>query len=164
MRFFEKCRPEIYVHAAKLRRDKKTGKRLWGFTLINTLGVDEVLKCDSIIERAYEYILTLDNCACELLLDAMVLDCQVDFYALFDDKVKALRLEHVDIDGLRMTREGETVELWFQFEVELERCKGLHDWVKKFAYTRLWAEFTPAQGDLGMQPVAQGELEMQPKK
>lgn len=30
MRFFEKIRPQIYLHGAKLRRDKKTGKRLWG--------------------------------------------------------------------------------------------------------------------------------------
>jgi hypothetical protein len=158
VKFFEKCRPEVYVHGAKLRRDKKTGKRLWGFTLIITLSIDQVLKCDSVIERAYEYILTLDNCATELLLDAMVIDCAVDFYALIDNKERALRLDHVDIGGLRMTRDGEVVELWFQFEVELERSLGLHEWVKKFAYTRLWAEFVPAQGNLGMEPAAQGEL------
>jgi len=29
MRFFEKKRPEVFVQSAKLRRDKKTGKRLW---------------------------------------------------------------------------------------------------------------------------------------
>ena len=162
MKFFEKCRPEVYVHGAKLRRDKKTGKRLWGFTLIVTLGIDQVLKCASIFESAFGFILTLDHCCTELLLDAMVTDCTVDFYALIEDKAKALHLEHVDIGGLRMTRDGETVELWFQFEVELERSLGLHEWVKKFAYTRLWAEFTPAQGSLEMQPAAQGELASDP--
>jgi hypothetical protein len=162
VKFFEKCRPEVYIHGAKLRRDKKTGKRLWGFTLIVTLCIDQVLKCDGILERAYGYILTLDNCVRELLLDSQVIDCAVDFYALIDDKVRALRLDHVDIGDLRMTREGETVELWFKFETELERSLGLHEWVKKFAYTRLWAEFVPAQGSLGMQPLALGELARDP--
>ncbi len=158
MKFFEGCRPEVYIHGAKLRRDKKTGKRLWGFTLIVTLAIDQVLKCAAIFESAFGFILTLDNCCSELLLDATVTDCAIDFYALIDDKAMALVLEHVDIGGLRMTRDGEIVELWFQFEVELDRSLGLHDWVKKFAYTRLWAEFKPAQGSLGMEPVAQGDL------
>jgi hypothetical protein len=152
MHLFEKCRPEVYIHGAKLRRDKKTGKRLWGFTLINTLDIDQVLKCSAVIECAYEYILTLDHCACEVLLNAMVNDCHVDFFALLDDSAKALQLEHIDIGNLRLTREGETVELWFQFEVELERCSGVHEWVKKFAYTRLWAEFTQVQGSLSLNP------------
>ena len=36
MKFFEKMRPEVFLHSAKYRRDKKTGKRIWGFTLIVT--------------------------------------------------------------------------------------------------------------------------------
>jgi hypothetical protein len=46
MRFFEGRKPEVYIHGAKLRRDKKTGKRLWGLTLIITLDVQDVLQCD----------------------------------------------------------------------------------------------------------------------
>lgn len=149
MRFFEKLRIEVFIHLAKLRRDKKTGKRFWCFTLITTFGIDQALRCDGTLEAAYAYLLTLENCASEVFLDTLVLDCTVDFFALQPDVVRAMRLEHVEIKGLRMTRDAKTAELWMQFENDIERPEGLHAWVKKFAYTRLWAEFTPAQASLG---------------
>ncbi len=157
MRFFTGCRPEVYIHGAKLRRDKKTGKRLWGLTLIVTLDIDQVLQCGKVIESAYGYILTLDNLAVDVMLSLMVPGCTVDFFALVEDKNPALHLERVDLGGLRMTRDGETVELWFQFEAELEYTPGLHEFVKKFAYTRLWAQFSPRQGDLEMSAAEPGE-------
>jgi hypothetical protein len=37
VKFFLKMRPEVFIQRAKYFRDKKTGKRIWGFTLIVTL-------------------------------------------------------------------------------------------------------------------------------
>ena len=85
MRFFEKYRPEIYWHGAKLRRDKKTGRRLWGLTMIVTLAPELVLKCDEVIEQAYAYILTLDNQVDEVLLGAVARWMSIDFFGLADD-------------------------------------------------------------------------------
>lgn len=47
-----------------------------------------------------------------------------------------------------MTREKNVVEFWFAGEHE--NCDGLHAFMKKFAYTRLWAQFSPQQGDLAL--------------
>ena len=151
MRFFEGCTPEVYIHGAKLRRDKKTGKRLWGLTLIITLDVQDVIKCAPVIEREYEYLLTLENCGVEVLLDAAVMGCIVDFFAAVVDKKPALQLEGLDLAGLRLTRADKTVELWFQFEDEINA--GLHAFVKEYAFTRVWARFTPLQGSLAMEVV-----------
>lgn len=141
MRFFEGLRPELLVHGAKLRRDKKTGKRLWGLTLINTLQPEQVIKCHATIEAAYIYLLTLDNCAAEVLLGTFVERCAIDFFAKCDDKKTTLHLDGVDLGGFRLTRDGKVVELWFQFE--LENGASLHAFVKEYAYTRLWAQFKP---------------------
>jgi hypothetical protein len=148
MRFFEDMRPEIYIHGAKLRRDKKTGKRLWGLTLINTLLPEQVIKCDGTIEAAYIYMLTLENCAVEVMLGTIVESCVIEFFAKVEDKKSTLRLEGVDLGGFRLTRDGKVAERWFQFE--LENSASLHAFIKEYAYTRLWAEFKPA--DLFTQP------------
>jgi hypothetical protein len=142
MRFFEDMRPEIYIHGAKLRRDKKTGKRLWGLTLINTLLPEQVIKCDGTVEAAFIYLLTLENCAAEVMLGTIVESCVIEFFAKVEDKKSTLRLEGVDMGGFRLTRDGKIAELWFQFE--LENNASLHAFVKEYAYTRLWAEFKPA--------------------
>lgn len=160
MAFFRGLRPEVYLHYAKLRRDKKTGKRLWAVTLITTLGVDQALSCGDQIESCYAYILKLDNGAVDVALNLLIDCCMVDFFALIDDADAALHLERVDLAGFRVTRVKETAELWFQFE--LENTDALHEAMKKFAYTRVWAQFRPDQGLLpGLEPVAQGAL---PKK
>jgi hypothetical protein len=150
MRFFEGLRPEIYIHGAKLKRDKKSGKRLWGLTLINTLLPEQVVKCDSTIEAAYIYLLTMENCAAEVLLGTLVESGTIDFFAKFEDKKPVLHLEGADLAFFRLTREGNVAELWFQFEVE--NNAGLHAFVKEYAFTRVWAEFTPGQGELPMKP------------
>lgn len=139
MRFFEGLRPEIYVHRAKLRRDKKTGKRMWGLTLINSLLPEEAIKCDGTIEAAYIYLLTLENCAADVALSTIVPSCVIEFFGKVDDKKSTLRLEGVEMGGLRLTRDGKVAELWFEFE--LENTASLHAFVKEYAYTRLWAEF-----------------------
>lgn len=61
MRFFEKQRPQVYIHTAKLRRDKKTGRRLWQFTLIVTMTVDQVEACDVPIAKVWEYLTDRDS-------------------------------------------------------------------------------------------------------
>ena len=73
MRFFEKMRPQVFVHSAKLRRDKKTGKRLWMFTLIVTLDVKLVESCDVTIARAWEYITGPDCAAVECVIASQVM-------------------------------------------------------------------------------------------
>lgn len=142
MRFFEGLRPEIYIHGAKLRRDKKTGKRLWGLTLINTLIPEQVTKCDQTIEAAYVYLLTLENAASESMLITLFQACAIDFFAKSEDNKPVLHLDGADLGSFRMTRNGKVAELWFQFE--LENSGVLHAFVKEYAYTRLWAQFTPA--------------------
>jgi hypothetical protein len=142
MVLFEGLRPEIYIHGAKLRRDKKTGKRLWGLTLINTLLPEQVVKCDGTIEAAFIYLLTLENCAAEVLLSTVIASCVIDFFGKDEDKKATLHLEGVDLGSFRLTRDGKVAELWFQFE--LENSASLHAFVKEYAYTRLWAQFKPA--------------------
>ena len=142
MGLFEGLRPEIYFHGAKLRRDKKTGKRLWGLTLINTVQPEQVVKCDATIEAAYIYLLTLNNCAEEVTLSTKITDCVIDFFGKDDDKKTTLHLEGLDLGGFRLTRKEKVAELWFQFE--LENTASLHAFVKEYAYTRLWAEFRRA--------------------
>jgi hypothetical protein len=141
MKFFEGLRPEIYIHGAKLRRDKKTGKRLWSLTLINSLLPEQVTECDETILAAFIYLLTLENCAAEVMLGTVAESCGIDFFANVEDKKTTLRLEGVDLGGFRLTRDGKIAELWFQFE--LENSASLHAFVKEYAYTRLWAEFKP---------------------
>jgi len=150
MKFFDKLRPEVYVHRAKLRRDKKTGKRLWGLTCIVTLNPDLVVACDETVNAAYIYALTLENCAGEVLLNSEGRGMTVDFYAKTDDKKPTLHLEALDIGSLRMTRGGEVAELWFQFEAE--NSAGLHSFVKEYAFTRVFATFTAGQGELALIP------------
>lgn len=113
MKFFDGIRPQIYIYGAKLKRDKKTGKRLWALTLIVTLKPE--------------------------LLGAIATWMSIDFYALAEDRKPALRVQGVDLEGLRLTRDAETVELWFQFEVE--NSATVHPFMKEYAFTRLWADF-----------------------
>lgn len=148
MKFFDGLRPEVYVHGAKLRRDKKTGKRLWRLICIVTLDPNLPLACDETVIAGCIYLLNLENCACEVLLDAEARGAIADFYAKVDDKKPALHLEGLDIGGLRMTREAQTAEFWFQFEAE--NNAGLHSFVKEYAFTRVFAKFAIGQGQLAL--------------
>jgi hypothetical protein len=159
MRFFEKQRPELYIHAVKLRRDKKTSRRLWGFTLIVTFSVDLSESCDVSIAKAWQYITERDSAAVDVLLASETEGTMIDFFAQIDDATPVLHLEGVDLMGLRLTREKNVVE--FRFTGEHENSAGLHAFMKEYAFTRLWAQFKPSQGDLAMRPVAEGKL---PKK
>lgn len=148
MRFFERERPQVYIHTARLKRDKKTGRRLWQFTLIVTMTAELVETCDVPVAKAWEYVTDRDAAALELLLASEVQGCTIDFFAQIDDAVPALHLEHVDLTGLRFTRDKNTVEFWFSGEHVNEG--GIHDFMKPYAYTRLWAAFKPSQGELAM--------------
>ena len=155
MKFFEGCRPEIYWHGAKLRRDKKTGRRLWALTLIVTLTPELVAKCDEVIKRSHAFIVTLENQVEEILLGAIAQWVSIDFFPLIDDAESALHVAGVDLCSLRMTRDGETVEFWFQFE--MENNSRLHALVKEYAFTRLWAEFRPRKNEIeAAQAAAEG--------
>lgn len=155
MRFFEKARPEVFLHTAKFRRDKKTSKRVWGFTLIVTFSAELGKSCDVAILKAWQYLTDRDAAAVETLLAKEVAGCAIDFFAQVDDAEPALHLDAVDLVGLRMTRDKQLVEFWFAGEHEL--CDGLHSFMKKFAYTRCWAQFSPQQGDLPMKPAKKGK-------
>jgi hypothetical protein len=152
MKFFQKMRPEVFLHSAKYRRDKKTGKRIWGFTLIVTftekLGADLAKSCDVPIAKAFAYISERDTAAVDVSLASEVAGCALDFFGQIDDAEPALHLEGVDLAGLRMTRDKTVIEFWFSGEHE--NTDGLHAFMKKFAYTRCWAQFSPQQGDLAL--------------
>jgi hypothetical protein len=146
MRFFEKQRPQVYIHTARLKRDKKTGRRLWQFTLIVTMTVELVEKCDVPIAKAWEYITDRDSAGVDVFLASEVEGCAIDFFAEVDDVNPVLHLEGVDLAGLRFTRDKNTVEFWFSGEHVNEG--GIHDFMKPYAYTRVWAAFKPSQGEL----------------
>jgi hypothetical protein len=129
-----------------LRRDKKTGKRLWGLTCIVTLDPKLVLSCDETVNAAFVYLLTLENCAAEVVLNSAAERAIADWFAKDDDKKPCLHLEGLDIAAMRLTRDGQIVELWFQFEAE--NSAGLHSFVKEYAFTRVWAKFAAGQGEL----------------
>lgn len=158
MRFFHGTRPQVYLHGVKLRRDKKTGRRLWGFVLIVTLNASLVESCDVEMAKAWEYITCKESGAVDVHLLAIAAAQLIDFYAHVDDATPALHLEGVDLEGLRLTRDGSLVELWFQGEHE--NNAGLHLFMKEYAYayTRFWAQFKSRQSDLPMGDKAKANL------
>ncbi len=157
MKFFEKQRPQVYIHGAKLRRDKKTGKRMWSFVLIVTLTPELARSCAAQVVKGWEYVGTADNACYEMLLTPIIEGCTIDFFAQIDEATPALHLEGIDLGGFRLTRgEGGVIELWFGGEHE--NSAGLHAFVKEYAFTRCWAAFALGQRELGLKPVAQGRL------
>ena len=157
MRFFEGQRPQVYIHTAKLKRDKKTGRRLWQFTLIVTMTVEHVEACGVPIAKAWDYITDRDSSAVDVLIASEVERFQIEFFAQIDDATPVLHLQGVDLVGMRFTRDKDTVEFWFSGEHVNEG--GIHDFIKPYAYTRVWAAFKPPQMELQMEPAAQGQLE-----
>lgn len=149
MRFFEKKRPEIFVHSAKLRRDKKTGKRLWAFTLIVTFSCELAESCEAPIAKAWAYISERDSAVIDLLLDVMCPGTTIDFFGQADDAETVLHLEGVDLGVLRLTRSANVVEFWFSGEHK--NNSRLHSFMKEFAFTRCWAQFSPLQGELKLE-------------
>lgn len=149
MRFFEKKRPEVYLHSVKLRRDKKTGRRLWQFTLIVTFSVELAESCDVPVAKAWQYITEREASAVDVLIASEIAGCAIDFFAQIDDAEPTLHLDGVDLGGLRLTRDQNSVEFWFGGEHE--NSGVLHAFMKEYAYTRCWAQFSPQQGDLQME-------------
>ena len=150
MKFFEKMRPEVLIHTAKFKREKKTGRRIWQFTLIVTFSAELAKSCDVAIAKAWKYITEREAAAVESLIASEVEGCAIDFFAVIDDADPALTLEAVDLGGLRMTRDKQVVEFWFSGEHE--NSDELHTFMKKHAYQRCWAQFSPRQSDLPLQP------------
>lgn len=72
MRFFEKVRPEIFIHTAKVRRDKKTGKRIWQFLLIVTFQEELAKSCAVPVVKAWKYITDPEAAAVEALIASEV--------------------------------------------------------------------------------------------
>jgi hypothetical protein len=149
MRFFEGQRPQVFIHTAKLKRDKKTQRRYWQFTLIVTMTEEHVKACAVPIAKGWEYITHQDSAAVEALLASEVDGCTIDFFAEIDDATPVLHLDGVDLTGLRYTREKNTVEFWFTGQHLNEG--GIHDFMKPYAYTRVWAAFMPSQGELQLE-------------
>jgi hypothetical protein len=155
MRFFEKQRPQVYIHTAKLKRDKKTGRRLWQFTLIVTMTAEQIEACDVPVAKAWDYITDRGAAAVEAFLASEIQGCAIDFFAEIDDASPVLHLDGVDLTGLRFTRDKNTVEFWFSGEHVNEG--GIHDFMKPYAYTRVWAAFSPQQGEL---PIPESKEEL----
>ncbi len=155
MNFFQKERPEVFLHSAKLRRDKKTGRRFWRLTLIVTMDELGAVACGGAIERGWQYISNAAASAEEVKLDEEIDLFGVDCFAERDDATPVLHLEQVTIDSLRFTRDGKVVEFWF--ELEHENVGGIHDFLKPYAFTRFWAAFTLPQLEMfpiPAQPIA----------
>jgi len=86
MKFFEKTRPEIFIHTAKFKRDKKSGKRVWQFMLIVTMGTEVLAKtCDVSIVKAWQYVMTRDAAAVDVLIATEIEGCGIQFFAAIDD-------------------------------------------------------------------------------
>ena len=134
---------------------KKTGKRLWGLTCIITLTPELIAKCEGPIEQAFIYILTLDNAVAEILLSVFAPYMSVSLFPLAADKKAQVHVTGVDLAGLRLTRDGETVEFWFQFEVENNHT--LHAFLKEFAFTRVWTRDQAARRRAGSNAAGDGE-------
>jgi hypothetical protein len=93
MRFFEKARPEVFLHSAKFRRDKKTNRRIWQFMLIVTFSAEHAKTCSSSIRKAWEYMTERDTAAVDVLIASEVPVCAIDFFAQIDDADPALKLD-----------------------------------------------------------------------
>jgi len=89
VKFFHGCRPQVYIHGAKLRRDKKTGKRLWCLTLIVTMTPELASKCAEVVERAFDFTLKIDNGVADMLLVSVAESMTIDFFAAIDDAAPA---------------------------------------------------------------------------
>ncbi len=150
MRFFEKMRPEVFVHTARFKRDKKTGRRIWLFTLIVTFSDELAKSCDISVRKAWAYCTDREAVALDVMIASEVPGCSIDFFAQIDDADPALHLDGIDLGGLRMTRDKTVVEFWFAGQHE--NTDGLHAFMKKYAYTRCWAQFSPEQRDLALKP------------
>jgi hypothetical protein len=146
MKFFEGCRPQFYFHGGRLVKDGKTGRQLWRLNLVITLMPEEVLCCDDVLRNNYEAIETRDNQVEELKISGEIRGQCVTFFSLAEHTEPALRIPRCDLTELRMTRVDELSELWVK--VEIENSDMLHQFVKDFAFQRLWAEFAPAQMEL----------------
>jgi hypothetical protein len=146
MRFFEGVRPEVFLYAVKLKRDKKTGKRKWQFTLIVTMNVSLVESCDVPIAKAWEYLTDAASGAFDVYLKPVLENQTVAFFNQVDDVDAQVRLSGIDLGGLRMTKTGEAAELWFTGEHE--NNSRLHTFMKEYAYTRCWAAVGPRRAEL----------------
>lgn len=118
-----------------------------------TFSAELAESCDVPIAKAWQYITERDSAAVDVLIASEVPGCSIDFFAQIDDANPALHLEGIDLGGLRFTRDANTVEFWFGGEHE--NSGVLHAFMKEFAYTRCWAQFSPEQGDLPMKPAAE---------
>lgn len=110
---------------------------------------EHVKACDVSIAKGWEYVTDRDSAAVDVLIASEVGACTIDFFAEIDDAAPVLHLEGVELEKLRFTREGSVVEFWFSGEHVNEG--GIHDFMKPYAYTRVWAAFAPSQGDLQLE-------------
>ena len=117
--------------------------------MIVTFSAELAESCDVSVAKAWQYVTERDAAAVDVLIASEAAGCGIDFFAQIDDADPVLHLDSVDLAGLRMTRAKQVVEFWFGGEHE--NSEGLHAFMKKFAYTRCWAQFSPEQRDLPME-------------
>lgn len=140
--FFEGIRPQVYFDGGRLYLDKKTGKRMWQLKLAIDLDADSAATCDGPVLANYIAIETTSNSIEEILLAYTVPTTDVDFYAL-GTGAESLLWQRAELTDLRFTREKDLTTLHFKMDVRYGPM--VHQFIGEHTFTKLWAEFKPAQ-------------------
>lgn len=141
MKFFEGVRPSVYVQAARLRLDKKTSVRYWNLTLAITMSSKLAHACAEMIVSNYAQIATEENKCGGLDIEQDPPMQRVSIFALEEATDPALSLGNWEVTGLRLAKTEGLVELWATIEHVV--TDSLHEFIKRFAFTRVWMEFVP---------------------
>jgi len=146
MRFFEGCRMQLYFRGGKLTLEKKTERKIWTWNLDITLEPVEVLSCDEVIQSSYQSIAVPENYMEEIILSHEIKTQAVEIFGLEKSADPLLWIPNADLTDLTMTRDGELIELHLKMEL---KCTPLvHNFVRDYCFTLVWARFSEAQPGL----------------
>jgi ribosomal protein S25 len=148
MIFYPNCRPTLFFHSSRLKKDNKTGQRRYRMNFAITVDPVEILKCDEVIRDGYESIDTREKKCVRYEIGEDCPDINMRFFSLKDSPTPMIALHKLHLETLALTRVEGLVELWFS--TELQFTKKLHDFVGEACFTRLWAEFEGAQKSLSI--------------
>lgn len=147
MKFFEQVRPSVFCEGGKLKQVAKTGKKFWTLKLVVTLDDRLVNQCDQMLVSNYQQICAFENSIEEIVLTKEIEDQSVQFFATPDMKAGQLMyLTGCKISSLVMRREDDVCQLVFECEHAL--TDQLHAFVKDYAFSAFFVEFTPMQAAL----------------
>lgn len=155
MELFDKERVKVHINGGKLRLDQKTDARRWQLNLQIALEPGEVHKCHDAIVSNYQQIEARENGVDKIELGLTLSDQLIDFYGLQDHKAPMLRVGKSLVSDIRMTHAAGLTQL--EFKAESECSHALHDFVRDYAFTTVWAEFQPVQRELPLPPQAKSD-------